>query len=115
MAEEKFTVSGNKCYGINPYNAANFDVKENECPLTATSNSQPKYDDLGKNSGKTGKAVCTTDTAARRGFCVWSLPLKYLTSRQCQFQLICVKFCACAKIDVEILRNSARGGAAHAL
>ena len=60
VAEEKFTVSGNECYGINRSNAANFDVKENECygvALNSTSNGRPKCDDLGKNSGKTGKAV----------------------------------------------------------
>ena len=60
VAEEKFTVSGTECYGINRSNAANFDVKENECygvALNSTSNGRPKCDDLGKNFGKTGKAV----------------------------------------------------------
>ena len=60
-------VAVDECYdecGINQSNAANFDVQKNECYGVAlnsfpnsTSNGQPKCDDLGKNSGKTGKAV----------------------------------------------------------
>ena len=66
VAEEKFTVCGNECYGTSQSNAANFDVKENECygvalnsfpNSTSNCNGQPKCDDLGNNSGKTGKAV----------------------------------------------------------